>query len=140
MLERVANDDPALTLALQAENLPTADLIAPNKLFWRLIHAGVVVGYVGLELHQDTALLRSLVVDRAFKGRGLGRELVDGAIAEAKSQGIQSLWLLTKTAQPLFEHLEWQVTDRANAPAEIRNSEEFKGLCPASATCLWTQI
>lgn len=140
MLERVANDDPALTLALQSESLPTADLIAPNKVFWRLIRAGVVVGYVGLELYGDAALLRSLVVDRAFKGRGLGRELVDGATAEAKVQGVQSLWLLTKTAQPFFEHLGWQVTDRTAAPVEIRNSEEFKGLCPASAACLAIRI
>lgn len=140
MIERVANDDPALTLALQAENLPTVDLIAPNKVFWRLLHTGVVAGYVGLELHENSALLRSLVIDQTFKGRGLGRELVRGATAEAKTYGMQSLWLLTKTAQPFFEHLGWQVTDRAAAPADIRNSEEFKGLCPASAACLWIQI
>ncbi|MBP2159002.1 MULTISPECIES: arsenic resistance N-acetyltransferase ArsN2 [Asticcacaulis] len=140
MLERVANDDPALTLALQAENLPTADLVAPNKAFWRLIRAGVVVGYVGLELYGDAALLRSLVIDQAFKGRGLGRELVEGATAEAKAQGVRSLWLLTKTAQPFFEHLGWLPAERAAAPPGIRNSEEFKGLCPASAACLWTQL
>jgi N-acetylglutamate synthase-like GNAT family acetyltransferase len=136
MLERVANADPALTSALEAENLPTADLVAPNKLFWRLVHAGVVVGYVGLELHDNAALLRSLVVDQAFKGRGLGRELVDGATAEARTHGIQSLWLLTKSAQPFLEHLGWQTTERGDAPVEIRNSEEFKGLCPANAICL----
>lgn len=140
MLQRVANDDPALTLALQAESLPTADLIAPNKVFWRLIHGGVVVGYVGLELYGGAALLRSLVVDRAFTGRGLGRELVDGATTEAKAQGVQTLWLLTKTAQPFFEHLGWQTKERAAAPVEIRNSEEFKGLCPASAACLAIRI
>ncbi len=85
MLEQVANDDPALTTALAAADLPVADLVAPKKLFWRLIQSGVIVGYVGLEIQGNVALLRSLVVDRAVKGRGLGRELVANAVEEARA-------------------------------------------------------
>lgn len=136
MLEQVASDDVALVGALTSESLPTADLVAPNKLFWRLIHSGGVVGYVGLEIHGTDALLRSVVVDRGFKGKGLGRRLVDSAMVEAKARDIDSLWLLTKTAEPFFGHLGWQVRDRADAPADVAQSEEFMGLCPASATCM----
>jgi hypothetical protein len=62
MLERVANDDQALIAALVAENLPTADLIVPNKVFWRLVHAGVVVGYVGLERQENAGLLELVAI------------------------------------------------------------------------------
>jgi len=136
MFEVIPSTSGALIAALAAEQMPTSDLNKLNRTFWHLRSADKVAGYVGLEDHGDAALLRSLVVLPDFKGRGFGARLVARVIEEATVREISTLWLLTKTARPLFEHLGWQVRDRSDAPPAIAQSDEFTGLCPASATCM----
>ena len=46
---------------------------------------------------------------------------------------MQRLHLLTTSAAPFFTQLGYQQRDRAEAPAGVALSEEFKELCPASA-------
>jgi hypothetical protein len=44
--------------------------------------------------------------------------------------------LLTQTAKRFFEHQGYRVIDRGEAPKDVQGSEEFRVLCPASATCM----
>jgi N-acetylglutamate synthase-like GNAT family acetyltransferase len=48
--------------------------------------------------------------------------------------------LLTQTARDFFAHLGYRVIDRSEAPEEVQGSEEFRSLCPASATCMVKMI
>ena len=136
MFEIIPSNSDALIEALTTEQMPTADLNKLNRAFWRLRSTDEVVGFIGLEQYGEAALLRSLAVLPEFKGQGFGAQLVARVTQEAAARKISTLWLLTKTAQPFFEHLGWQVRHRADAPPDVSQSDEFTGLCPASAICM----
>jgi amino-acid N-acetyltransferase len=140
MFEAIEATSPELIAALVTENMPASDLVEPNRRFWRKLVDEQAVGYVGLEVYGDAALLRSLTVLPEHKGSGYGRDLVGSVVEWAKGEGITTLWLLTMTAQPFFEHIGWQVVERVKAPTAILRTGQFLGLCPSSATCMSMQL
>lgn len=133
---RPAAAPPALDAArrlVRAAGLPAPDGPADVLVAWR---GGAAVGTVAVEDYGADGLLRSLAVDAAWRGRGLGRALVAAAERRARGRGLHSLALLTTTAAPFFAALGWRAVDRADVPAAVRASSEFRGVCPASAACL----
>lgn len=119
------------TAALEGAGLPTDDLTSEpfryftvDELAWGGIGAG------------SDALIRSIVVLPQARGRGLGAILADGLAQQARSAGVQRLWLLTTSAAPFFEKLGWRAADRTLAPQVIAKSQQFSSLCPASATLM----
>jgi len=97
---------------------------------------GEVVGVAGIELHGRHGLLRSVSVDPSMQNSGLGTALVRERLEWAKSQGIESLYLLTSTAEHYFTRHGFVTIDRDTAPAEIKASSEFSNLCPSSAVLM----
>ena len=95
-----------------------------------------LVGVAGLEACCDNALLRSVAVSDAWRSRGVGRALVERAIAEAESRGIHALYLLTTTAERYFPSFGFRAIPRDEVPAAIRETAEFRSACPASATVM----
>jgi amino-acid N-acetyltransferase len=59
--------------------------------------------------------------------------LVAQAERFAHSQGVSRVYLLTTTAEKFFDRLGYRKTDRESAPAPIRQTKEFSGLCPSSS-------
>jgi N-acetylglutamate synthase-like GNAT family acetyltransferase len=104
--------------------------------FWVAELAGEVVGAIGLERYGDTGLLRSLVVAPSVRSRGIGAHLVDTLEREARALGIARLVLLTETAPAFFERRGYVVIERDAAPPPVRESAEFRSLCPATAVCM----
>jgi len=101
---------------------------------------GHVLGGIGLERAGRDALLRSLVVDSTRRGVGLGGLLVAAIESAARREGIDSLYLLTTTVPRFFARLGYRPIDRDQAPADLRQLDEFSTLCPASAACLVKQL
>ncbi len=66
------------------------------------VQAGRVVGSAALEHYGDAALLRSVAVDPAWRGQGLGDRLVAAALAHARTRGVADVYLLTETAADYF--------------------------------------
>ena len=95
-----------------------------------------IVGAVALEMYPDSALLRSLVVDRAAHGRGLGGRLTQAAIEEARRRGVDAIYLLTTTAEQFFPRFGFVAVDRQSMPLSIQGSIEFQSACPASAIAM----
>lgn len=129
-------DRAALRALLAASALPVADLDGAAIEFLVAADDDIVVGVVGLERFDDTALLRSLAVRADRRGSGLGDALVRAAEGLARAQGVTRLVLLTQTAAEFFGARGYAVIDRACAPAAVQQSAEFRSLCPASATCM----
>ena len=101
-------------------------------------HASLV-GVAGIEacgIRGDHALLRSVAVVPAWRDRGLGRTLVTRAIAMAEERGVNALYLLTTTAENYFPSFGFETTPRDAVPDDVRQSAEFQGACPASATVM----
>lgn len=134
-------DDLARIEALLAANdLPDEDVRSGSATFYLASVDGGVVGAGGLEVHGTHGLLRSVVVETDARGRGLGTALVDELEAIAAESGVDSLYLLTTTAEGFFRRRGYEVLDREEAPSGIRRTTEFRDLCPTSATCMRKEI
>ena len=119
---------------LQRSGLPTADLTDERlEDFFFAGTGNAPFGVVGLELSPPHGLLRSLAVDDQARSGGLGSALLAYAEAYAHARGVNSLYLLTTTAERFFAARGYGRTARSEAPSSIRLSSEFTELCPASA-------
>jgi amino-acid N-acetyltransferase len=141
VLEPAEPRDLAAIRALLVElGLPAGDLGSANQHFIVGREGGALVGCVGLEVHGSAALLRSLAVEPARQGAGVGRALYRRALDEARARGVTALYLLTTTAERYFAREGFQAIGRDRVPAAVRTSAEFGSLCPASAACMWKPI
>jgi amino-acid N-acetyltransferase len=125
----------AVKRILDSEGFPSSDLTAAHMdHFFHCGSADAPVGIVGLELFGAAAFLRSLVVVPALRSTGLGTALVEHAERHARVNGASSVFLLTTTVPSFFARHGYVAADRDSAPPAIRATQEFAGLCPASAT------
>ncbi len=130
------SDFDALRTLVEAAGLPTADLQVARPAFLVAAAGGDLVGAGALEIHAETALLRSLAIAPAWRGRGLGHQLVKALERQARAARVHQIVLLTETAEGFFRRLDYRIIDRAQAPPAVQASREFAALCPASAVCL----
>jgi amino-acid N-acetyltransferase len=105
---------------LASAELPSEDLTDGHleHFFW-VGNASTPHGLIGLELHEEDALLRSLVV-----------------APDRRGTGVSAIYLLTTTAEQFFRRRGYVEADRALAPSAIRATREFADLCPASSAFL----
>jgi len=119
---------------LEAEGLPASDLTESHlEHFFFTGTDGAPSALVGLEIHGEDGLLRSLVVSSAARSQGVGSALVRHVEQYAASRRVRALYLLTTTAESYFERRGYRRVDRAQAPPSIQSTREFASLCPASS-------
>lgn len=129
-----AADLPAVRRLLRRCGLP-ADLETAHGCV--VLRSGTgLAGCVALERYGRDGLLRSLAVRPQRRAEGLGGRLVEAVVRRARRSGVLRLWLLTTTADAYFAARGWKRVDRARAPARLRASSQFAGVCPASAVCM----
>jgi protein-tyrosine-phosphatase/N-acetylglutamate synthase-like GNAT family acetyltransferase len=116
--------------------LPTSDLASARREFVAIREQRRVVAAGALQRFGSSALLRSVVVAEDRRGSGLGHAIVLELERLARVARIDRLILLTETAASFFSRHGYQVIERSAAPADVQGSEEFRSLCPNSATCM----
>ena len=127
----------AIRTLLVSAALPVQDLDTATGLrFWVTEDGDRLVGAIGFEPFGATGLLRSLVVSPSHRRSGLGSTLVSALEREVSAQGMQTLVLLTETAEAFFRLRGYRVVERSVLPDDVRQSAEFRSLCPASAVCM----
>jgi amino-acid N-acetyltransferase len=129
-------EDRALAL-LSSCHLPVDDLVPGHPV--RFLGCGSPQdpgGVIGLEVHGEHGLLRSLAVDPDQRGRGCGAALVAAVEAEAVAAGVRTLWLLTGTAVDFFAGCGYRPVARDGVPDMIRKTRQFAAICPSSATVM----
>ena len=131
-----ASDHEAIVALLRACDLPSSDLVPHLQHFLVARDGAALVGVIGLEVHGRDGLLRSLAVPEARRGHGIARRLYAAIIGTARRLGLEHLYVLTTTARGFFELLGFQVLRREEVPEPIRRTEQFRTLCPTSATCM----
>jgi len=126
---------------LEAVGLPVSDLErgVPVALFG-VRQGGRLVGVVGVEVHRNVGLLRSLAVVPDAAGGGIGRTLVEAAEDWASDSGLEALYLLTTTASGWFEQRGYEALPRTAAPPGISDSAEFRSLCPDTAVFMGKRL
>jgi amino-acid N-acetyltransferase len=137
-IRRGASADLGAVLVLLTEaGLPTVDLTsARGRQTWVLDAGDSLQGVIALERYGTDGLLRSLAVAPDYRKHGFGRELVSRLEYDTQAEGIAQLVLLTKTAEPFFRGLGYEVVDRRYVSPDLKQSAEFRSLCPASAVCM----
>ena len=127
-------NEAAVKQLLSESGLPIEDITAQHLHHFFGCGSGLELeGLVGLELFSEVALLRSLAVASSRRGTGVGSRLVAHAERHARDQGVQSLYLLTTTAEAFFMRRGYARVPREDAPAAIKTTSEFSGICPASS-------
>jgi amino-acid N-acetyltransferase len=129
-------DLPAVCALLAAQHLPLDGVAGHVGTMLVARHAGAIVGAAALETYRDGALLRSVVVDPAQQGSGLGSRLTVAALDLAAALGIRDVFLLTTTAEGYFPRFGFERIERAAVPASVQSSVEFTSACPSSAVVM----
>ncbi len=75
-----------------------------------------LVGFCALHVHTTTlAEVRSLIVDAAVRGSGVGSKLINNALEEAKVLGLKEVLSLTYQ-QAFFERLDFKEIPKESLP------------------------
>lgn len=141
-----ADDLEAVESLLRDEHLPTdgvreqfENFLVAHGTYSQRVPASPI-GAVGLEHYGASALVRSAVVDSAWRGQGVGHALVDAAVEAARARGAAELYLLTTTAEAFFSALGFRTIARDDVPEPVRQSVEFVSACPSSATVMTRRV
>lgn len=122
---------------LRSHKLPTdgiGDLVRahPEYVIVAELH-GTIVGTAALDVQGSHALLRSVAVARDLATLGVGTKLVTDAITLARALQLESIVLLTTTAQEWFPRFGFVVGERSAVPPALTTHVEMTSACPASA-------
>ena len=135
-----AVDYEVIAALLETERLPLAGLQDHFDHILVARDGSRIVGCAALELYEDGALLRSVVVDSGHRGTGLGGKLTRAALRLADEHGIDAVYLLTTTAERFFPRFGFEAIDRADVPDSVMRSAEFTYACPSSAIVMRTSL
>lgn len=132
---------PSVLELLKACKLPFQDVsLTDTVIVGYYNEEGQLIGSGGLEFYGDSALLRSVAVAGAERGKSLGQEIVKDIISRAKARSIEQIFLLTETAHDFFLRFGFRDTDRSGVPLEVQKSSEFSSVCPVSAFCMVLEL
>jgi amino-acid N-acetyltransferase len=131
-----AEDLIVIRALLQRSGLPTSDLESARPEFAVVRENGQVIAAGALQRFGSSALLRSVVVAPDRRGSGLGQAVVRELERMARATQVGRLVLLTQTGAEFFARQGYRVIERGTVPPDIQGSEEFRSLCPSSATCM----
>ncbi len=126
-----AEDWPVLRQLLQTCGLTEVGVAAQLDRVRVATWQGQIVGMALLERYAEGGLLRSVAVDPAWQGRGVGRRLVEAMLEAARREGLSQVFLLTETAADFFARLGFEPIARADVPPSVRQAPQFAYLCPA---------
>jgi amino-acid N-acetyltransferase len=137
-IERASDaDGPSILQLLQGAGLPVDGLVEHLNTAFVARDGAAIVGCAALETYADGALLRSVTVAPAARGRGVGQRLTQAAVTLAQSVGMPAVYLLTTSAESYFPKFGFVPTTKEQVPASVKQSIEFRSACPASAVVMW---
>ncbi len=135
-----SGDLPEVMALLDAAHLPQVGLEEHILNFILALDGEQIVGCAGLEVHQDSGLLRSVAVAPGYRAQGIGAKLIEGIIELARQKQLTSLSLLTETAQTYFPRFGFVQVPRFELPESLSASTELEGTCPDSAVAMTLKL
>jgi len=80
---------------------------------------GKIVGVGSLHVYwEDLAEIKSLAVKEEYQHLGIGRNIVQECLNEAKELGIKRVFALTYVPD-FFKKIEFEITDKSNFPQKV---------------------
>lgn len=120
-------DLPDLHDFLVRADLTLSGLDAPTVRLWLLRDAaGIVRGSTGFELSAagEHALIRSVAVDQAARGQGLGLDLARYALDRAADAGAHRAWLFSRRSGPFWRKLGFERADRTRLATVLAETHQ----------------
>lgn len=136
----LAATDAELRALLATAKLPLAGLGDRRRYLGIHDERGNLVAAGGFQPCGESALLCSIAVNPAWRGRGLGQAIVRKLLATARKTGARDVYLLTETATDFFAALGFQNILRDQVPAAIAVTSQFTGSVCASAQAMRTSL
>ncbi len=119
---------------LSNKGLPFEDLSTSQHVtLFAMQNNNGLVGTVVVEHYEKEVLIRSLAVHCDYRNEGYGKDLLAFAESWSAKNGIESLYLLTTTAEKYFTQYGYQEIDRNQASTAITKTTQFSTLYPSSA-------
>jgi amino-acid N-acetyltransferase len=121
---------------LKDNELPYSDINTESVQLFSIEQDKQTIGIIGFEQYGKHGLLRSFVIEKQYRSKGLGARILSDFEKMASEQGITEFFILTTTADKFFARNGFEVFDRNAVPQLIANTTEFDSICPASAVCM----
>lgn len=128
------NDREKVISLLDENSLPVDDIDLSIQKFIIAVYNSRVIGSIGIEIYGENALLRSLAVQKNFRGKKIAHDILNHLLEFARQSKVGHLHLLTTTAKGYFQKHGFIEGKRDSAPLTIQSSKEFSFLCPTSST------
>ncbi len=135
-----SGDLPAILSLLERGGLPAAGLDQHLEAAVVAREGTRVLGCAAVELYGDAGLLRSVAVDPASRGLGLGIRLTEAALTLARSRGVRTVYLLTETATQFFPRFGFRSISREEVAPAVRRSVEFTEVCAVTAQAMVAEL
>ncbi len=103
-----AADLPAMAALLEKAGLPAREIEPFVSTFMVAETEGRIVAVGGLEVRDDTAVLRSVAVDESMRGTGVGRGLAREVIGLAVSARVADIYLFTGDAHGFWRRMGFE--------------------------------
>jgi amino-acid N-acetyltransferase len=126
-------------LLLECE-LPTLYIHRHLKSFMVAKRAKKIVGVIGVEVYGREGLLRSLCVDKAYRGQGIAKMLYAKIVAYARTRKIDRLYLFTMYAEKFASKLGFRKIEKKRIPKSIRSTWQFRGSRRYPVVCMMKRI
>ena len=116
-----ADDVPRMAELMAAAHLPPLFIEEHLDGFIAADRAVGLIACGGVEMYEECAVIRSVVVDESARGLGLGGKLAEMLMTNSRNAGATDLYLFTADALPFWQHYgfaeitfeEWQDAPRA---------------------------
>jgi len=133
-------DLPEILSLLERAKLPRAG-VGEHLADFIVAREGIrLVGCAGLERYGASGLLRSVAVEVAMRGLGLGQQLTQVLLTRARQIPLAHVYLLTEIAQAFFPRFGFRPIARTAVDAAVRESIEFTSACPDTAVAMALEL
>jgi amino-acid N-acetyltransferase len=127
-----SQDLPEVLALLKLVDLPIEGVREHFQDFFIQRIENLLVGCIGMEIYDNAGLLRSVAVHPSSQGKGLGHQLVNKIEEYSVEKNIDTIYLLTDTAEKFFLKLGYGLIPREEVDSNVKQSVEFTTLCPSS--------
>ena len=135
-----SSDLAAILSLLERGGLPAAGLDQHLEAAVVAREGTRVLGCAAIELYGQAGLLRSVAVDPATRGLGLGIRLTEAALTLARGRGVRTVYLLTETAAQFFPRFGFRPIPREEVAPAVRRSVEFTEACAVTAQAMVAEL
>jgi amino-acid N-acetyltransferase len=120
--------------------LPTLYIHRHLKSFMVAKRAKKIVGVIGVEVYGRVGLLRSMCVDRAYRGQGIARMLHRKILVYVQMRKVGRLYVFTLYAEKFASKLGFHKIEKKRIPKSIRLTWQFRGSRRYPVVCMTKKI